>query len=403
MKFTCKSLYFLIWLFLAFPLEAFSQKKPLSLAAAIDSALQNNLGLQSAYQRLEATRAMIPMGFNLDKTQVFYRHDQNDIAENGYSNKVFGISQNLQFPTVYGKQRKVFEDITLVEQQQYLLTQNQIIKEVSQAYYSILYFQKLEANYRFLDSLYQQFSIAADRRYDVGETNYLEKLTARSKMRELAVRLAQTIESKNQAYVRLEQLIQSGREFTIADQILDPLPTINWEMDSHPGVQFYQQSINWKEDNVSLEKQRLLPDLHGEFFRGTNTGPNARIYPGVQVGVSIPLWFGAQKAKINSSKFELSQINLAAENYSFQLDNRRAHLIIELQKFQETISFYNEEGQQLSKQLITQGNQAYKGGEIDFFQYVILIENSRNIEVDYLVNLQGYNMTVLEINYLINP
>uniref|UniRef100_UPI002714905C TolC family protein n=1 Tax=Cecembia rubra TaxID=1485585 RepID=UPI002714905C len=166
-----KVLYLSLWFFLAFPIEGYPQKVSLSLPAAIDAALQNNLGLQSAYQKVEAAKAMVPMGFNLDKTQVFYRHDQNDIAENGFSNKVFGINQSLQFPTVYGKQRRVLEDMTLVEQQQYLLTQNQVIKEVSQTYYTILYLQKLEHNYRFLDSLYQQFSIAADRRYDVGETN----------------------------------------------------------------------------------------------------------------------------------------------------------------------------------------------------------------------------------------
>mgnify|MGYP006174095319 CR=1 FL=1 len=243
------------------PFRALAQKESIDLASAIDSALQNNLGLKSAQQRVEATKAMIPAGFNLDKTQVFYRHDQNDIAENGYSNKVFGISQSMQFPTVYGSQRKVYEDLGMVEQQQYLLTQNQIIKEVSQTYYTIVYLQKLENNYRFLDSLYQQFSIAASRRYELGETNYLEKLTARSKMRELSVRLLQTTESKNQAYVRLEQLIQVGREFEIPDQELLPLLTQNWELENHPGVQFYQQSINLKTDNLSLERQRLLPDL----------------------------------------------------------------------------------------------------------------------------------------------
>jgi cobalt-zinc-cadmium resistance protein CzcA len=222
-------------------------------------------------------------------------------------------------------------------------------------------------------------------------------------MRELAVRLAQTIESKNQAYVRLEQMIQLGSEFEIPDQELGPLPVADWPLDSHPGVLYYQQAVQWKQDNVSLEKHRLMPDLFGEVFRGTNTGPNARIYPGVQVGVAIPLWFGAQKAKISSSKYELSQTSLAAENYTFQLENRRRQLEIELQKYKEAIAFYTEEGRQLSMQLINQGNQAYKGGEIDFFQYVLLVENSRSIEVDYLSSLQGYNMTVFEINYLINP
>jgi len=386
-----------------FPFLSFGQKETINLASSIGAAMQNNLGLKSAQKSVEAARALIPMGWNLEKTQVFYRHDQNDIAENGFSNTVFGISQSMQFPTVYGSQKRVFETLGMVEQQQFLLTQNQLVKEVSQTYYTLVYLQKLEANYRFLDSLYQQFSIAASRRYELGETNYLEKLTARSKMRELAVKLAQTSESKSQAYVRLEQLIQVEREFDIQDQDLLPLPIEEWNMDTHPGVQFYTQSIHLKQDYLTLEKQRLWPDLHGEYFRGSNTGFNAGIYPGVQVGVSIPLWFGAQKAKINSSRYELSKTNFAAENYSFQLQNKRSQLKIELQKFQEAISFYTEEGRQLSKQLIEQGNKAYKEGEIDFLQYVLLIENSRNIEMDYLINLQGYNMTVLEINYLINP
>ncbi|WP_209331112.1 TolC family protein [Lunatimonas salinarum] len=403
MNFLYKTIYLLLALVLAFPADSYAQTAALSLNDAIEQALLQNLGLKSAQQKVEAARAMVPMGFNLDKTEVFYRHDQNDIAENGYANRVLGIGQSMQFPTIYASQRRVFQDILLVEQQQFSLTQNQIIKEVSQTYYTIVYLQKLEDNYRFLDSLYQQFSLAAERRYELGETNYLEKLTARSKMRELAVRLAQTGESKAQAFVRLEQLIQMGKDIEIPEQELLPLPiqTMDWE--NHPGMRYFQESVNLKEDNLYLEKQRLLPDLHGEFFRGTNTGPNARVYPGFQVGVSVPLWFGAQKAKINASKFELSEVSLASENYSFQLENKRKQLEIELRKFQEAISFYNDEGKQLSRQLVTQGDLAYRGGEIDFFQYVLLIENSRNIEVDYLINLQSYNMTVLEINYLINP
>lgn len=134
--------------------------------------------------------------------------------------------------------------------------------------HTIVYLQKLEENYRFLDSLYKQFSFAADRRYEVGETNYLEKLTARSKMREVAVRLAQTIESKNQAYVKLEHLIQLGSEFEIPDQELIPLPVTEWLAETHPRVLYYREAVQWKQDDLSLESTGLCLIFSGKFSEG---------------------------------------------------------------------------------------------------------------------------------------
>jgi cobalt-zinc-cadmium resistance protein CzcA len=42
-------------------------------------------------------------------------------------------------------------------------------------YYHIVYLQNREKLYFYLDSLYQNFSKASDRRFELGETNYLEK------------------------------------------------------------------------------------------------------------------------------------------------------------------------------------------------------------------------------------
>jgi len=395
-------LLFLFFLVLLLPAELFGQSQPINLNDAIALALENNRGLKASLEKVAAANAMVPSAFNLDKTQLYYRHDQNDIAENGFSNKVFGISQSMLFPTIYGKQRKVFMNMGELEYQQHALNQNQVKKEVSQTYYTIVYLNKLENNYFFLDSLYRKFSKAADRRFEVGATNYLEKLTAKSKQRELEVLLTQTHERKNQAYARLAQLIQTAQEYLVDQEKLIPLELIESEINNHPGIGYYERAVDLRRNNLVLEKNRLLPDLHAEVFRGTNSGQNAQVYPGVMFGISIPLWFGAQKAKINSGKYQLSQAKFQLDNYTYQLEKSSEQLRIQLQIFQEAISFYNMEGKLLSQQLIEQGNQSFQNGEIDFFQFVILLENSRSLEVDYLNNLQQYNMTVLEINHLTN-
>ena len=386
-----------------FPLAGKSQSTVIDLETAMQSAMENNRGLKASFQNLEATRAMVGAGVNIEKTQVFYRHDQNDIAENGISNRVWGLSQSAQFPTVYGLQKRVLRDMSEVRYQEFEMEKTQLLKEVAQTYYTILYWGEMENNFRFLDSLYAQFSKAANLRFTTGETNYLEKVTAETKKREMAVKLAQATESKRQTYQRLEQLIQTEGSFLIKQVPLEPLPVQDAIWANHPGIGLFQKNLELRKDNMQLEKNRLLPDLSAEVFRGTNNGMNSKVYPGVQFGVAVPLWCAPQKAKIQASRLEWNQANFALENYSFQLENRRNQLEIELQKFQEAISFYQNEGKNLSRQLINQGTLAFQNGEIDFLQYVLLIENSRNIELDYLFNLQGYNMTVLEINYLIQP
>ena len=54
----------------------------------------------------------------------------------------------------------------------------------------------------------------------------------------------------------------------------------------------------------------------------------------------------------------------------------------------------------VSKEIIKTAEASYKHGEIDFFQYLQSIETAKEIELDYLENLNNYNKTIIAINYL---
>jgi cobalt-zinc-cadmium resistance protein CzcA len=58
-----------------------------------------------------------------------------------------------------------------------------------------------------LDSLYQNFSKASNRRFELGETNYLEKITAQAKFRQIKTSLSQ-IKSDKSAHYDFVILIQ---------------------------------------------------------------------------------------------------------------------------------------------------------------------------------------------------
>jgi heavy metal efflux system protein len=98
----------------------------------------------------------------------------------------------------------------------------------------------------------------------------------------------------------------------------------------------------------------------------------------------------------------LEKIDFETLDYQTQLENRQTQLQHELTQNQEVISYYQAEGKDLADQLIRQAQRSFSEGDIDFLQYVQLLENSRNITMQYLQSGFAYQIIVLEINYLIN-
>ena len=74
----------------------------------------------------------------------------------------------------------------------------------------------------------------------------------------------------------------------------------------------------------------------------------------------------------------------------------------DLEKHREGIAYYEQEGKKLARELFTHAEKAFQNGEIDFLQFVLLLENAKKIEMDYLNNLKEYDLTVLEARYLIH-
>jgi cobalt-zinc-cadmium resistance protein CzcA len=399
-KVNFKGLSIMLLLFLPFFGKA--QQNPVNVEQTVKMAIENNNGLQAYAKKINQSEQLVGSAFNLDKTQVYYSYDQNNVAENGLPLKVLGISQSLQFPTVYGAQRKVEKQKVALTTQQYRLNERVLTKEVNSAYYNVVYSNNLVRQYVYLDSLYGQFARAAKKRYDVGETNLLEKLTAETKQKEIAIALYQAREDVSKAYTMLNQWVQTDSTITVSEDVLPRLELKEFSLTDHPGLMYYNSAENLAKSFLSLERQRLLPDLQLSVFQGTNNGVDARNYNGFQVGIAVPLWFGAHKSKINAAKTETLIIANEFENYKIQLQSKYDALLSDLKKFQETVDYYESTGRDLSKQLTTTASKAFQNGEIDFLQYVQLLESAKNIEINYLQNLNKYNNTVLELNYLTN-
>jgi len=392
----------LLILFLILPLASTwaQTSSGLTLEKALVLAEKQNLGIQAAQKRLAAAEALTGTAWNLGKTEVYRAQDENDIAENGVFNRVWGVRQRFEMPKVYSTSKNLLQAGQSQEEARLQLDMRALKKEVSLAFVNAQYWMELEQNYGYLDSLFSAFAVAASRRLETGESSLLEKLTAESKQKEIGLRSSEAKSEKSNALMRLASLLGVEGEIQISTTPVVLNSAIPQDM--HPGLSWYEATKMQAKYQTQVEQQYLLPDVNVNLFRGTNLAAGSKIYPGFELGVGIPLFFGAQAAKIKAGKLVQEQVGLEADNFQVRLDNQVAVLQNKLAQQGQVIQYFEQEGMRLANQLQSQAARSFSEGEIDFLHYVQLIENSRSLRLQYLQAKRDYLINQLELIYL-NP
>lgn len=389
----------IIIMFLMSSAFSFAQNSNPELNQLISKGINNNKALKASQLQVEKSKANINSAYTFDKTNIYYNYDQNNLAYNDKAVSVIGAQQSFLFPTVYGAQKKLNTAEYEKQQASFELEKNKLSLEISKLYYQIVYLQHQEILYEMLDSLYQNFTKASNRRFELGETNYLEKITAQSKARQIALKLSQIRNEKNAQYDLLQYSIQSDEKVFIKSNQIKPIEFSTEDLSKSIYTHYLESvSKNYK-SQITLQKQNWLPDLNLEYFRGSNKGLSQSLN-GFQVGIALPILYSGNVSKTKVAKLELESWETQMQNENQKITAFVESKKSELLKYQEAINYYNQQGKKLGEEILKVANMSYKQGEIDFFQYIQSLENATIIEVEYLDNVLLFNKTQLDYQYL---
>ena len=156
LKMNKKSIATILILLFTFSIQA--QNKPLNIEQTLELAIENNANLKAENLKIDQSNALVSSAFTFDKTSVYYNYDESNLAINNEPLKVFGISQDFKFPTVYFAEKKVNESKVRLQEANFSLQLQQIKKEVYANYYQLSYAKNKAKNYKYLDSLYKDFA-----------------------------------------------------------------------------------------------------------------------------------------------------------------------------------------------------------------------------------------------------
>lgn len=387
-------------LLLLISFNGFTQNHAKELNEIINIGLENNPGLKAAEYHIEGSQYLEKTAFDPGKTYIYYNFDQNNIAPNNVPLHVFGVSQNFEFPTIYTARKRLFKSRTslaIVEQE---LEKNKLIKLISASYARIQHFKTLLLKIEHLDSIYGVQVEIANKRYELGETKLLEYLNAATKRQNVQLKYNEVkVNLKNEMYT-LQRLIVVDTSVVIEEDGMPIIIPTMLDTSNHLGILFHEKRIEQAQLNKKVNKMKMLPDLELTYFMGRNNGISPTMYQGGQVGIAVPIFFGAQKSTIKASKSYEMMETLESENYTNQLMMRYESLLGTFKNHERAINNYLTQGKELVDAIYANATVSYETGEINYIEFSQMLDSAYELEKAYLDNLLERNLTALDINYL---
>lgn len=390
----------IVFFVVSFPVALLKGQPALSEQQAVEMILQNHPAVRAATLGVQQQALFKGAAKQWEPAEIFH----NIAADPDYGmfgTTAFGINQAFPARKMTRANRMYYERMQSLAEAGLGLTRQQLIKSVRELYQHLGFIQSEAALYRRLDSLYQIVAAVADSRFRVGEIAQMEQLAIRDKAAQMRMELETTGHEIEFDRVVLGQLLGLAGKVM---PVIEPFQRMTFSLSDTALVENSAQSVLNKtaigvaESHLAQVQAKRAPSFAGGLF--AQYLPTGAVYPGWQLGLRIPLAAKGLRAEQEATALGIQAANA---NYHAELLRQRtemAHLLHEQEKYEIRLNYYEVQGRALAGELLRTALANYSAGEIGFIELTQLAEQAFAIELDYLENLFGLNMTVIELRAL---
>ncbi|MDZ4759396.1 MAG: CusA/CzcA family heavy metal efflux RND transporter [Bacteroidota bacterium] len=384
-----------------------------SLDEWIASGLKNNNNILAADAEIKSSEYLRKATTEIGKTNVSLIYGQyNSFAKNDNN---ITVSQTLPFPTTFAAKSKLAGSIVASNVLKKKLTEAEVVYQIKQIYYEWLFLNQRKILLQTKDSIYNMLAKSSTLKYQTGEINLLEKSTAEARSKEIENLLMQIDNDRNMLSAQLKSLTNTSI-YSFFDAALKE-DTLSFHIDSnlsakHPFVLYMKQQVSIASNQKNVDKNAFLPDITIGYFNQTLYGvpygdnPNAPLanygnrFMGFSAGISIPIWFVPQAAKVKAAEFMQQKAEL---QYKQSQSNARAEIeatYAQYLKTKQSLQYYKTSGLPNAELIIKQSTLAYQKGEISHSWHVVNLQQAGEIKQSYLETLLNYNKNIIGLEFL---
>ena len=392
------------------PQTVLSQTRKVSLQECINMALEKNPQMQVANKSVERAKALQGTAWEIDKTELSLSQDP---TSGGSPDNALSLSQSIEFPTYYIARHKQLKAETQAERSKAAVVRRSLENDVKAAYYQAVYQAERLRVLESQDSLLAQYRTLAEKRYKAGETRQLELLSAERLQRENKMEVLAAHNELETAQLLLSRLVGSVETVEPKEDSLLPL---DWKQASYnysqtPDGQYSADRLKASEQAVRVAKNGFAPSLSLSLRnqlvisswnpydqdRSRFDGGN---FMGFEVGVGIPLFYGATRAKVKAARKEREMIALEIKEQEQLRQQEYLSALSRMNAAYVRYTYYNEEGRERSDKMAEQGLLEYSQGEISYLEYMNVLQESIDLRLKRASALNDYNQCVLVMEKL---
>jgi cobalt-zinc-cadmium resistance protein CzcA len=385
----------------------------IDLNQAIEKGLNSNKGIQATGLDLKMQQQLRGTAYDIAKTQVNGTFGQ---LNTNAQDKNFSISQAFS-PFQYGAAKKLLNENITASQLRLGAAKQDITYAIRQSWNTILYYTEMNKMLQKQNALMQKFVRSASLKYETGESNSLEKITAVSKQQDLEQRIKQNEALLKSEKFKVSALLNLDADFAISDTTFTALPTLELldaaRVKQNAVVQVSSQNVAVAKAANRVDKAVLWPDLTAGYFiqsfKGSQEVNGQATYydstprfSGFTVGIAVPVFAGTAIARSKASKINIEIQQKNAEYQMLQLQSQYKQELEQLTTYESVLAYYKNTALPNADIIAENATKGYKNGDISYVEYVQVLQTALDIRTNYISALNNYNTTVINLQYLVN-
>lgn len=382
-----------------------SAQRRISVEEAVETAVANNLLIKNRQLRAEQAKLLIKTGSNLPKTVVGAEYGN---FNSPLTDDKFSVSQTLSLPTVYKRQTRQLSEEWKAILMEVDVKEAEIKKITRSVFYELLVIDGKEKLLKRMDSAYTAFLRVATLRLKAGETNMLEKASAENQLSQLKIQEKNLVHEKELRLRELMLLMNTNEKpVPISDKLkLDVPPADSSTLASHPDLIWQRQQEQVAAASIKAESAKLLPDISLAYNNmslqdGIRYNRGNR-FQSVQLGIEIPVFAGAQRARIKSARTQQLIAKNDTDYRNKQLHTEFESVFRQVGQYADVVEEYEKTALKNAVSVTLTLDRQLKNGEINYLEWTILNQQSLQVQLDYFDAVNNLNNSIINLNYLLS-
>ena len=388
--------FLLFFVFAFFNLSEAQPQLLLTRPAAVDSVFKNNPGIIASVKQVERQQALKKGSFMLDRTELWMEAPTS-------TRFALGIQQNFSFPTLYFNEVKLQKENVRLAEKELGINKNALAKNIENLYLEMQYTSARLVQLKYQDSIYGRLLKATEKRYSVGEVEYLEKVLEETKYHEVNNQLQQAYKERESLQEQILLLTGIAAD-SLELEVLNKYPLIDFSrrdtsfLSRNPLIGYYNHNRLVSQRVLKVQRSNFLPNFFAGYLNQGNS--DSEILYRFRFGISVPLWFPAYISRIKSARIgiDIADYQYQAAVNSVRVEYYKAYS--DYDKSRLDLQYYENKALKQSDEIIRTATRLYSVGEISYFNHLSGLAQGMDIKMRYLDALKEYNQSIINLKYL---